>query len=109
MAIDVAEILSKMLNAAQKEFGSKWPGVKDYAESEFKKLAENFATIEKLKLQGKVTEEQAKLLLDIQKNSARMVLLTIEGLGLLTVEAAINAALNVVKDVVNSALGIVLI
>jgi hypothetical protein len=33
-----------------------------------------------------------------------MVLLTIEGLGIIAVEQAINAALDVLKDTVNSAL-----
>jgi hypothetical protein len=37
------------------------------------------------------------------------VLLTVEGLGLLAVEQAINAALRVVKDTVNTALGFVLV
>jgi hypothetical protein len=38
-----------------------------------------------------------------------MVLLAIQGLGLLSVEAAINAALNVVKNTVNTAVGFALI
>jgi hypothetical protein len=38
-----------------------------------------------------------------------MVLLTLEGLGLLAVEAAINAALKVVSDTVNSAIGFALL
>mgnify|MGYP003439191727 FL=1 len=43
--------------------------------------------------------------LEIQKNATRMVLMTIEGLGILAAEAAITAALNVVKDSVNTAVG----
>jgi hypothetical protein len=35
----------------------------------------------------------------------RIVLLTIEGLGILAVEAAINAAIDVVRSSVNTALG----
>jgi hypothetical protein len=38
-----------------------------------------------------------------------MVLLTAEGLALLPVEAAINAALKVVRDAINSAIGFALI
>ena len=47
--------------------------------------------------------------MEIQKNASRTVLLTIEGLGLLAVEAAINAALNVVKDAVNTGIGFTLL
>ena len=56
-------------------------------------------------MKGKITEEQARLYIDIQKNSMRIVLLTIEGLGILAVEAAINAAIDVIRSTVNTALG----
>ncbi len=61
----------------------------------------------KLHLSGQITEEQARLHLDIQKNASRTVLLTVEGLGLLAAEQAINA--RVVRDSVNTALDFVLI
>jgi hypothetical protein len=47
--------------------------------------------------------------MEMQKNAARMVLLAIEGLGILAVEAAINAALAVVKEAVNGALDFALL
>jgi hypothetical protein len=58
---------------------------------------------------GRINSQQADLLLDMQKLASRNVLLTMEGLGLLAAEAAINAALDVVKKAVNTALGITLI
>ena len=61
--------------------------------------------ISQLKLEGKINEEQAKLYIEIQKSSVRIVLLTIEGLGILAVEAAINAALDIVKTTVNKTIG----
>jgi hypothetical protein len=45
----------------------------------------------------------------MQKNSALAVMLTVEGLGLLTVESAINAALGAVRDSVNTAVGFALL
>ena len=65
--------------------------------------------VEKLKLLGQIDEEEAELQFNIQKNASRTVLLTIEGLGILAVEQAINAALDVVSDTVNTALGFNLI
>ncbi len=98
-----------MFSAFSGELKDQWPDIKDYAQSEAKKLAETLVMIEKLCLARKITSEQAKLHLDIQKNSTRIVLLALEGLGLLAVEAAINAALNVVKVTVNTAVGFALI
>ena len=82
---------------------------KEYAEAEAKKLAESLVMIEKLVLTGKINEEQAKLHFQIQRNATRMVLLTIEGLGIIAVEQAINAALDVLKDTVNTALDFTLL
>ena len=107
--IDAQKLGKDMLAAALGAFKEKAPAVKTYAESEFKKLAETLVTIEKARLAGEINEQQARLLLDMQKNSTRAVMLTIEGLGILTVEAAINAALAVVRDSVNAALGFALV
>ena len=109
MALDVSEISGEMLRAAKGVFAGKWPKVKTYAEAEFKKLAETLAMIEKLRLTGQITAEEADLHLQIQKNAARAVLLTLKGLGLLMVEEAINSALKVVKKAVNTAVGFALI
>ena len=104
MSINVSDLSKKMLVACKGVLKDNWPDIKEYAESETKKLAQALVLIEKLHLAGKITKKQAKLHLDIQKNSMRIVLLAIEGMGVLMVEKAINAALAVVKDTVNSAL-----
>ncbi len=109
MSLDVGELASKMLEAFKGELSSHWPVVKEYAESESKKLAENFLMIEKLRIAGEITEEQAKLHHEIQCNASRSVLLTIEGLGLIAVEQAINAAMKVLQEPVNDAVGFVLL
>ena len=53
--------------------------------------------------------KEARLLLEMQQNPAKAVLMTVEGLGLLAAEAAINAAINAVRTTVNKALGFALI
>jgi len=105
MSLNVDELASKILDAFKEQLSDKWPEVKDYAESESKKLAENFVLIEKLKISGKITERQAKFHYEIQKNASRSVLLAVDGLSLIAVEQAINAAMEVLKDAVNKALG----
>ena len=109
MALDLGDLAAKMFEAFRGNLTDKWPEVKDYAESESKKLAESLVMIEKLILTNQINEGQARLYLDIQKNATRMVLLTIEGLGIIAVEQAINAAMDVLRDTVNSALGFTLI
>ena len=107
--LDVSKLATDMLGAAMKVLNQKWPEAAGYAESEFKKIAESIALIQRQCAAGKMTEEQARLHLELQRIASRNVLLTLEGLGLLTAEAAINAALQVVKVAVNTAIGIVLL
>jgi hypothetical protein len=103
--INFVEIGKNMLTAAKGELTSKWIEVKPYAEKEVKAFTENLKFITKLKAEGKINEKQALLYVDIQKSSMRIVLLTIEGLGIVSVENAINAAINSVKESVNTAIG----
>lgn len=105
MAIHVDDILKQMLAAAKTELGKHWPAIKDLATSQFKQLAQNAADIEMMKAKGTITKEQAKLLLDMQKNTLKTILLAQEGLGLLATEAAINAAIDVVSGTINKAIG----
>ena len=107
--INIEELLGNMINAASSELGAKWPAAKDYAESEFKKIGESILFIEAQYVLGKISDIQARLHLELQKQASKTVLLAIEGLGILAVEAAINAALSVLKDTVNTSLGFVLL
>ena len=109
MALNVGELALKMFEAFESSLTGKWPEVKEYAETEAKKMAESMVMIEKLILRDQITEEEAKLHFQIQQNATRMVLLTIEGLGIIAVEQAINAALDVLKDTVNTALDFTLL
>ncbi len=109
MALSASKLGKEILVAFRGSLTEKWPDIKEYGEAEAKKLAQALVMIEALKVSGKINEEQATLHLEIQKNACRTVLLTIEGLGILAVEAAINAALVVVKDAVNTALGFALL
>lgn len=103
--IDYNKLLNDMLQEASKILTGYWDETKPYAEKEFKAFLENISLIEKLKLEGKISEERAKLHISMQKNAIRMVLLTIEGLGAIAVENALNAALGIVRDTINTAIG----
>lgn len=105
MALKASQLVKEMLNAARGEVEDKWPDIRVYAEAEAKKLAQTLVMIEKLKLSGRINRRQAELLLDMQKQTSRVVLLTIEGLTLLAAESAINAAIKAVRDLVNDTIG----
>lgn len=105
MALRASILVKNMLAAAKGEVAEKWPDVKLYAEAEARKLAQTLVMIEKLKLAGQVSKKQADILLDMQKQTSRVVLLTIEGLTLLAAEAAVNAAILSIRDTVNDAIG----
>jgi hypothetical protein len=108
-AVDWTALAPKMLAAVKGVFGKQWPEAKDYAQSELRKLQETLELIGRLTVTGKMTPEEAALQLQIQKNSARTVLLTLEGIGVLTAEEAMNAALEIPKSAVNTALGFALL
>jgi hypothetical protein len=104
-SLDPGELVRAMLAAARERLGDHWADVKDYAETAVRNLVQTMRMIERLDREGRVTRRQARLLLEIQKNTARTVLLTIEGLGVLTAEQALDAALGAVKDAVNRTIG----
>jgi hypothetical protein len=107
--LDTGALAKQMLAAAQGSLADKWPQVQDYAEAEFNKLGATCADIGRLYATGQASEGEARVLFEMQKNTARTVMLTVEGMGLLAVEAAINAALDVVRVAVNDTLGFVLV
>lgn len=107
--INIQEVFKLMLGEAKNVLSEHWKEIRPYAEHEFKAYARNIHLMGKLKLKNQITEEKAQYYLKIQQSSIRTVLLTIEGLGIIAVENAINAALAVVRDIVNGAIGWVLI
>ncbi len=109
MSLTAKGLLHDMIGAAKDSAADQWPTIKSYAEKEFKAIAESIVMIEKLHVQGEITEKQAKLILRIKRDTARVVLLTIQGLAAITVERAINSALSSVKTAVNKALGFALL
>lgn len=99
------ELTTSMLAAAKAVLDKRWPQIKDYAEPELEKLARTLLQIQRLRATERISDGTASVLLEMQKNTTRAVMLTLEGLGLVLIEEAINAALKAVKDTVNTAIG----
>lgn len=108
-SIDVDHLVHEMSNAAASVLKTKWPDVKSYAETEFRKIGQTIERIARELAAGDITEEQATLLLDMQKGASRSVMITVEGMAVIAAEQAINAAFDAVRQTVNTAIGFGLI
>jgi hypothetical protein len=104
MGLALADVAAAMIKAAKGALGKKWTKVRHYAEPELRQLAQTLIDISKLATERQVTELEAKALLQIHRNTVLTVMLAVEGMGILAVEQAINAALQAVTDTVNAAL-----
>ena len=105
MSIDVPELGGKIIEAASSSLGGSWKKAKGVAEPQLRDLARIAENFGKQAASGEISKAEAKALFSIHVNTTRMVLLPIEGLGILAAEAAINSVMNVLKDTANTALG----
>jgi hypothetical protein len=104
VSLDAGKLGRTMLTAAMDVFTKQTPELKAYAQGEFKKIGQAIVTIGKLAATGAISRQEAKLHLQMQTAASRTVFMTMEGLGLLEAEGAINAALDAVRTTVNAAL-----
>ncbi|KWT95572.1 MULTISPECIES: hypothetical protein [unclassified Variovorax] len=107
--IDVDQLGADIVSGFKGAVGAKWPAVREYFEAESKVLAQRLATIAKLRIEGKISEQRAKELVQFQKNSFETVLLAVEGLTQLIIEDALNAGLKAVRTAINTAIGFALL
>lgn len=103
--MNFSNLLPDMLNAAKLPLAKQWNEAKPYAEEQLQSFIQSIERVALLKLEGSITEEQARLLVSMHKRSMITVMLTIKGLGLLAIESAINAALGAARDTINTTLG----
>ncbi|MGK6357024.1 hypothetical protein ACMGDH_17565 [Sphingomonas sp. DT-207] len=107
--LPLQDIVKAIVGAMRGTFAEQWPQVRDFAEGEAQKLGVSLAQITRLTLSGQISEGEASVMLEMQKNAARTVLLAIRGMGIIAVESAINSALAAVRDIVNRAIGFALL
>ncbi|HVE82258.1 MAG TPA: hypothetical protein VND93_05400 [Myxococcales bacterium] len=105
MGLDVNQLVQDMLAQMKPILGSHWNEVQSYAKGEADKLAVTLAKLEGQKLTGVLTEQQANILFDMQKNASSAVLAAVQGVGEEAAAKAMNAGLNAIKDPINKMLG----
>lgn len=108
-ALEAGELAADMIAAVRQSLDRDWRSARHFAEPELRRLGQSLADIGTLASTGRITQEEARSLLRIHRNTTESVLLTVEGLGRLATENAVNAALGVVRDRVNALVGVPLL
>lgn len=103
--IDLEDLLGRMIQAAADSLGDDWPRVRNTAETELRGLAEQAMDIEAAHAAGEIDQETAELYRELLKNRRETLEALFTGLGKLAAERAINAAIGVLRQAVNTAVG----
>lgn len=109
MSLDVDVIAKDMISAAKGVVGQKWPATREYFESESKRYAQRLESVEKMYADGIISEIRAKEHIALQNEAWETTLLAVNGLSQILIEEALNAAIKVIRDAVNKAIGFVLL
>jgi hypothetical protein len=107
--MDAGNIADTILTAMKGVLAGSWESVAGLAAGEAQKLAQTLISIETMSAEGTTTPAQATILLDMQTHATRAVLLSVEGIGLLVAQQAIDAGLTAVGTIVDKAVGFTLI
>ncbi len=105
-SIDLKTILNDSVAVVKPILGKSWKDFKPYAEHEFKKFAESAEFLAKLKLQNSLDDEELKARLELQKLALKNVMLTIQGVALVTAQKAVNAVLDIVAKAIKTVINV---
>ncbi len=106
--LDLEALVKEMGKAALPHLKGGAAKAKDFGKAEADKMARTAVMLAEGVAKGTIDKDEAQLVLDVQKNASRSVLLTIKGLGIVSVEKAINAAMGVLLKAIKQAVGVVL-
>ena len=104
--IDVKALGSDVATAITDIIVNAGRDIANYAAAEGRKFATSAVEIAKLRLTGEISDEEARLHMQIQKSASRAVLMAIEGVSIIAAEQAINAALQIVGKAIKTATGL---
>lgn len=103
--LKLADLKSGMIEGFSSVVKDGWPKIKDFASAELKLLAQSLIEIKALQATGQISKSEARSLVRQHKNATAAVMAGIEGMSTLMAEQAVNAALKMIKDAVNTAAG----
>ncbi len=90
-------LIQQMTNACEKMSISHWESIKPYAEHEFKGLLMKLEWINQMKRQKEMTTEQARVYIDIHKNTMRTRLMTLPNITIIDAEHIINTGIDSIR------------
>lgn len=107
--IDAQALFTDMFQAAKLAAGEGWDDIRATVKIEFKAVAKRIKEIAKAYAADQINKQTARLLMKMVRNNVVSALALTTNLVLITAEKIVNAALKVVKEVVNTAIGFVLV
>ena len=105
LKFDPDQLIKDCIAATKVALGANWKAAKELAKKSSKDLVNSAVMIQKMKIEGKITEEEAKQLIEEEKIVARIRLRSLVGIGLSGDEKAVNAIIGVLKGTANKAIG----
>lgn len=99
------DVAKAMLQAALPFLQKGGQKASEFASHEFQQYIINLQHVETLAEENKITVDEAQFLADQYKLSMKAVMLTIEGLGVIAIQQAVNAAIDVLNNAINVSVG----
>lgn len=106
--IDLEAVIKSMGEVAIPHLKGGAAKAKQFGKHEADKIARTAMMLAEGVANGKIDADEARLILEVQKNASRSILLTIKGLGIVAVEKAVNASMDVLRKAVHTATGVLL-
>src|SRR5262245_18571427 len=103
--LDINKVASDMLQASASALVKGGVQASEYASHEYAQFIEDIEPVQTTADERTITAAAPQALVDQHKMSMQAVLFCIEGLGVIAVQNAINAALQVLNDAITAALG----
>jgi hypothetical protein len=103
--LNITQVVNDMLQAALPHLLKGGQQASTFASHEFQQYIINIEHIQTMVEKRNITDQEAQFLVDQYKMGMKAVLLTVEGLGVIATQKAINAAIGILNSALNTALG----
>lgn len=109
MKRDRQSYLKLMLRACEEQQIEQWQNIKAHAENELRSLLLMIEWLAEMKTAGEISTEQARIHIDIQKNTMRTRLMSLPGISMVAAEHLINNAIDSVRKDLYEEIGWVIV
>lgn len=99
---DIETVGKEMLSSFKDSLGADWIQLRPDMEIHIEGVRESIAYIRELQVEGELTEEAARELIEFQQLNIKMLIIEYSAMKDLAIEKAINSAFQKVREAVNS-------